>query len=516
MKKFLIMLLAGITLCMSACQQTPEEPVVISKNDGKLKSIIYGEPAPLGKYSAPEKWEETIEDNNSILTVKMNADISIPDVEAFPVYRVTPEVITDEKANDFITACIGDEKIYSVDNYRTKQLIMDEILKLQNDIDDPNSLFNYLIELEKDEPDFDEIYEESIKEVQEQIAMRQNEYKNAPDEVQMTEAERKFVFREAASPIRDVWYEMSGATHDLEKYVFVQRDEDIRGGYGLGIKQKMIYNMRYKKRNFLGDSILKVETSHKHNLRGMKYSYEEAKALADECIHNKFGYKNYDVNFVGSAYHLPDGYTDEEWLLMGKQRIDLDEDYIFIYTPRIAGIPITYYNNKNYKVFSGKEDVAPIVWNQHNILVSIDNDGISSVCVRSSLDINEELNSNVKLLPFDEIKKILKKQIFFNANYNITYETLEGDNPSKIELNIDNIQLGYVKLREQDGLTTEGMLIPVWCFFGLQRNIYEKQENSPYYLLDENSSVTYPGDVAMPFLCINAIDGSIIDLSKGY
>ncbi len=80
MKKFLIMLLAGITLCMSACQQTPENPIVISKNDGKLEESIYGTPAPLGKYSAPEKWEETIQNNTSILKIIVNADISVPDV----------------------------------------------------------------------------------------------------------------------------------------------------------------------------------------------------------------------------------------------------------------------------------------------------------------------------------------------------------------------------------------------------------------------------------------------------
>ena len=147
----------AICIFISSCQPTPDEPIVQSKNDGKLEQAIYGSPAPLGKYEAPKTWQEEIDTSKSsdkLLKISVDAKITIPDVEAYPVYRVTPKDITEDDAKAFIKAVTGKEELYSVDTWRTKDVVMADILYWQNALDDDNSPFHQAakkLELTKEE-----------------------------------------------------------------------------------------------------------------------------------------------------------------------------------------------------------------------------------------------------------------------------------------------------------------------------------------------------------------------------
>lgn len=72
----------------------------------------------------------------------------------------------------------------------------------------------------------------------------------------------------------------------------------------------------------------------------------------------------------------------------------------------------------------------------------------------------------------------------------------EGLNRS---VTIDEIRFGYSRIAEQNK-SDSALLVPVWYFFGT--------------ITDENNAVTDNPEYSL--LTINAIDGSIIDLSKGY
>jgi hypothetical protein len=56
---------------------------------------------------------------------------------------------------------------------------------------------------------------------------------------------------------------------------------------------------------------------------------------------------------------------------------------------------------------------------------------------------------------------------------------------------------------ERDSYTT-GLLVPVWNFFGTSTSQRDGRE----------PNVSDQGDY--PFMTINAIDGSVIDIGKGY
>lgn len=67
--------------------------------------------------------------------------------------------------------------------------------------------------------------------------------------------------------------------------------------------------------------------------------------------------------------------------------------------------------------------------------------------------------------------------------------------------NITEVRLELMRVLEQ-GSTENGLLIPVWNFYGTRQRAFENGET------DE----TLPGIM----LSVNAVSGSIIDSSKGY
>ncbi len=540
MKKYLIILLAGLTLSLSACQQTPKEPVIINKNDGTLESILYGESSVAQKYSAPKTWTETLKNDNSLLRINIDASIFVPDVDLFPVYSVTPEDITKEKAENFVSACFENEKLYKLNNYRTKDVIMQEILTYRTEYDNPESYMNQALlkgSITQEEYDEQKAYDMEYYET-ELIPPLLEEYKTAPDDVDIEESDMEFELITIDGGIAgsDSWYELRGFSKSIDRSVYVKKDYDAGGGYGNAIKQVMTYFSGLTLNDIKNDLMSKwyYPYSKKHeNLKNANMTYDEAALMVEDFVQNKMGYKNYKINIAGSLPHLPYNLSEKEKIeldLSGTLYDNLDESYCFVFTPEIDGIPILHYGEHKHSIdsYSGKteweDEFSPNLWGQHFVAVTVDNGNIINAVVSSSLAINEKINSNVPLLPFDKIKDIFKKHIFVSGNYNKMHEIdevftdspdLHHDNPSVVDIDIDEIKLGYIKVRKKNGITTEGTLLPVWTFTGLQTNRYNDKSDTRIEL-DKNMSFSYDREYDNVFLCINAIDGSIIDLTKGY
>ncbi len=516
MKRFLIMLLAGITLCMSACQPTPENPVVISKNDGKLEESIYGTPAPLGKYSAPETWTEEMNGPEELVKVRINANIAVPDVEAYPVYRVTPSVIDDEAVNNFIGACFGDEKLYHVINSRTKDVILKEILKKQSQFDDPESLLNK--QLRSGEAT-QEDYDHEKKNADAQIAELQKEYNQAPDEPIMEDFDStKFVlFTTNAMSGDNKLLELKGSSKDLTKHIYIAKDLDAKGSFGEARRQKKYYKAR--KGNTLLFNIRSTDIyKSDEDIDELNLSRNEALNVAKDFITNNLKYENWGLVTSCHEYYLPAEYDFVTWYAdLKKTNEERPRRYAFVFTQKIDDIPVLFYtySDQNY------HDVEPF-WDQQVLCIRVDDDGVFSVDEISSLKTTDKLNDNAKLLSFDKIQDIFRQQIKYNLNYNKEHKEDEqegwdgSDEPYEIEIGINDIRLGYIKIREKDNTSgTQGILVPVWMFYGRQTNKYHSQSDT-YWQLDKDNNRIIQEDFMCPFLCINAIDGSIIDLSKGY
>ena len=126
------------------------------------------------------------------------------------------------------------------------------------------------------------------------------------------------------------------------------------------------------------------------------------------------------------------------------------------------------------------------------LFIGVDDEGIRDIYWGGPLNITEIVAENTAMLPFDEIKSIFEKMM------RIKYEPEARNSEVEIEYHITRIRLSLQRISEADSFTT-GLLVPVWNFYGY---------------------VSFPGEEnqenKFPLLTINGIDGSVIDLHKGY
>ena len=124
----------------------------------------------------------------------------------------------------------------------------------------------------------------------------------------------------------------------------------------------------------------------------------------------------------------------------------------------------------------------------------VNDSGIISMNWSAPLEIGEVQVQDSTLLPFSDI------QSTFENMMHITYEAqtkqIEG-----IECHISDIRLEMMRIGEQ-GSIENGLLVPVWNFYGQEVWQYGEGQTKEY--------------AYQVLLCINAIDGSVINPYKGY
>lgn len=477
-----------VLMFVTSCQPTPDAPIVQSKNNGELQEKVYGEPAPLGKYEAPTEWVEQFDGKGTIYAANINAKINIPDTEAYPVYRVSPEKLTQEKADEFLNYFIGDEELYFMtDPYqRTKDQIMEEILSWQE-------MMEKRSDPEYDTFSSDEEREDYMQMAQASIKGLQQLYKSAPTEIEMEKVSRQL----SENPILHYFgLNITGYTKDKNTHVDIRvsrNPDEVNQGRVIKFYDKGAYYIHGSK----------YATGGAEDLEGAKYSYEQALSVAQKLV-SDFGYDyilHFSYVFDDPSRAIPvEGYdTDVAF-------------YNFRFSPCVDGnkkLPMLHYPSP-----SDTTSQVAIPWDQPYIDVSVEaNSGVAEFAIWSSIQFNKKLNENVSLLPFEEIQDIAREYLVLSPNRTETiYE--EGFEPLRTILNINEICLGYIKISEKDSIEN-GLCLPVWMFYGNQTDEFIDQEHS-HYVLDDDTSVTHRYSIRYPILCINAIDGSIIDLRLGY
>lgn len=100
MKKMLLIKVFILYICLilcitSACQPTPERNAIVHVGD--FLQSIEGTPAPQASYIDPESWNETLNLKNGDKKIEISAVINVPDVTAFPVYKVEKTEFEDAR-----------------------------------------------------------------------------------------------------------------------------------------------------------------------------------------------------------------------------------------------------------------------------------------------------------------------------------------------------------------------------------------------------------------------------------
>lgn len=499
-----------VLFILSSCQPTPDEPIVMSKGNGMLQKKLHSDPEPTltAPYSVPDKWTETIKGaEDSKLVISVDADISVPTALSYPVFSVTDAELSQDTADSFIKFWVGDEKLYDYgERAYSDEHLRAFIEKADYQLNDPTSPLHVY-------PDFQDegvkggAYEmvkssaESWRDMAlEQLAKPKDGIETSPTFDNASKTKDGLVLH----------------TYNLDKNISLAVSAS---GRRVGYRPNGI--------NCMGLAGTYVITN---NLIDLTIEMSEAEKVASEAL-ERLGYGDWNLVNVGAAGMVEESFMDILWDFDANRSIyDQPQGYLFTYTPAIyEDIPLLYYSNNdslffknNFEISSGR--YAPPLELQPSVQLAVFDDGIRMALLTGSMKITDTLNKNVSLLPFSEIQDIFRRYIVLNANFSYLDAdfggTFEDDNENGTEtsdllqtmINIDNVCLGYMKIREKDS-SNHRLLLPVWMFYGTQ---HDKFNDSSEWLLDENNERIMDTPAGFAFLIINAIDGSIIDPLSGY
>ena len=524
MKKTILFLMALLLLVTGiACRKTPSALIVVGKGDAALeKTIATASTAAAAKpVEAPDHWTEQLKKDK--LTIDMDADIFVPDAAQFSVTALVESEISQEQADKILNVLLGDAIIYEQrpDNAYTKEEIAQEILRLQEEISDPNSFFN--MDYEKGTPE----YEDGVARLKKDIKLWEEAYKTAPDSFEPKVIERTFQARyhpEMAAPLAIP----DDATDEQRKQIEADNKalaENPEAGsftaisgiakLGNGKSAQVTVSNWDAVYVLTGPSAVSAESikHYKDSVPELEsgITQQQAQDLAVQTIKD-MGLDHLDITDCEIAYQEERGKEGPPTAVR--------PCYKFGFTRSIGGI-MENVGTPKYIPETSTRSGGPTQYGKfvphESATVVVSKDGICMFHWSSPTKIIDTVAQNVELLAFADIQEIFRKQIFMN--YSNMGDDLWGHAIAGRCIIIERAKLGFMNVARQ-GHEGEYMLIPVWDFYGYDTMTFENPniEKELQLKLNENGEseskdFDYPNQT---FLTINAIDGSIVDRFLGF
>jgi beta-lactamase regulating signal transducer with metallopeptidase domain len=489
----LVLAVATLMLAMSvltACQPTPEEPVVMNKQ-GSLVSAVLESAAPENS-AAPKNSAVPTEDRQSVaeqigetgghmtlslqpndaVTINVDADIVMPEYNHIPMVRVKPSNFTAEQFDAFINQLTGGLPLYympddSTVGWFSKEEILDMLTQIQGCLADaslPKSTRS--------------AWEDRVKDFKEELKTAINRKDEKPYDGKLTEAENNKTFSAITQlkcymgKSRAAWLSLwqTPAGNDTQ----MQFDN---ADYGF------VYNTT---KPYEGVDATRM---------GM--TYEQAKAKVMDFVHTVDGNdSNLSIceSSIGYIIGSIANYTEET----------SPQAYVFRLARSYGGVtvkPVSYLRGVKETEIDYSKQVSP-----ESLYVTIDDSGIAGAYWSGHTEYIEDVAEDVPLKDFDSIKKIFEDYCRYKFTWTYRNDALKDDATPSVTLSVKRVEMNLMVIPEKDNLENY-ITVPVWDFIGdmtLDGNA-ATQEGS----IDE-------GMQNVSILTINAIDGTVIDREQGY
>ena len=475
----LLMLFACFT---TACQPTPEKPIVVNKNEGVLEAAVGATPAPAEKYKAPETFTMEPFTAGDKLTVNVDATVTIPDVDAFPVYEFIPAVYTQAQIDAVADYFYKGETLYNKNHKMTKSEIEQQIVELkktkQEILDDATNKEGY------------PKYDMSADDVQADIDMLEKDIQDAPETSNVTVWDRKLLSGDNGDAVYKGFYVAPDLTEADTRYF-------TSGVY---------YNLNSSNLMLINGTRYYPSTNHPSDTqaKGIQTTPAQAVEIARDML-----------NTCGFDFMEPVGAYAGDVVESGEVvRNDLSSGYAvkcirrvddFYVTSAVNGVTVDMSRSN----LTSEEMQAAYVhaWEPEVLTVYVDDTGITAVEWDSYGSIGATLSQNVALLPFNELGTYIKNGI--TSQY--AWDNNWGEE-NKREIDISHIELSMARIQVKDH-PEKWELVPAFEILGTvstwhagdnasAENNVQIQECSGY------SSGFHSGSL----LTINAVDGSAVKI----
>ena len=465
MKKHILILGMAALLVLCACQPTPEQPIVMQKDQELMIEKGSATLPPEQPYTPPEVPERyTFDFQDGALTVHADAEVVVPSVP-MPIVNVRAQGIPQETMYRLFQLLSNGEEMI-MQRRTTKAEIAAMIRQWEEQMDAGPEAWDDMTQEE---------YQAGLRR---KIEKAKESYKTAPETEERRIADGKY----------DDTY-VAWSKTDCKTIVAQNQNRSfVVYSYESGNWDSQF---KYSRQPFF--SVMNM-TPYDETVElpdGLRYLDAEASVQTIlAAIGEPFEIKQ--VYRVGDAMDI----SENDYLKNGTHYA-----LCFDCVRTVKGVPLVLNASD-----MGSWDSASysIPWTQERMRIIVDAEGIVSVDWDGPLAVLDTVSETATLMPFDKIGGIAEKML------PIIYNPIGWIETKAMEINVHAARLELVRIREQNNTKElQGLLVPAWVFYG---TIKAKKEYASETMFEEygmgGGTPFYNGETMI--LCINAIDGSII------
>ena len=454
MKRTLVFLLA--LLLLIGCQKTPEQPLIVPKEQQVMVEKATSTQAPEAAYTppeAPERW--TFDHTGGNFVIHADADVAVPDVP-LPTVWVRAEGLPQETL------------------YRLFRLLSQgEELKLPHvqtraEIEESIRAYTELLEQGPDQ-DADMSKEEYDEGLLQEIEYLKKAYETAPETSPDRVSDGTYEVEKSGKTGTDMLVlSASNLNREISARAFPQADERSSFAYYRHLRARSDYSMA--------------------NARRM-----EAAALQDDPLYQKA---------MAEVEAVLDTIGDVDGIVHEAEHRALCVDCRRLVNGAPAAYDVSGAARKDPKSYA-------IPWPVESLRLVVDEEGIVSVSWKNMVTVLETASPVTNLLPFDQAAAVAEKML------PILYNPTGWEDLRSVDIDIVHVGLELIRIREQNNTgELKGLLVPAWVFYGTIK-MTEASGFQDYANYGMKSGYDhYRGEEIL--LCLNAVDGSVIDPLLGY
>lgn len=471
--------------------------------EGDSQEGTAGEENPLAeRLQVPARYTAEDSSEDGAYSMKADAKIQVPQTDHVSVWQVSIRSDAQEAVNQIQQAFFGDAPLYEGESYF--QMTKSEIQKKLEELKGYQAAGNL------DPYGYREAYQETANGASDPEAL--DEIYNIQNDI-------------------DYWQEMyEEAPEDKEKVetspVLSVSEEDQAAGFTDGYfsgaveTDDGVYSVRYSGKHASDRIFARIQRlGEDGNNDGMNWNsgFYDAYALDDtltcpsrEEAEKMAGISEEEAIAMGNSYVEKLG---DDGFVLGPVRLAVrwrsssenggaavydNGGYELNYIRKIDGVSMTYETNQGGGLES--MDSTNDTSGYERLSIVVNEDGLQNAEMANWYTVGEKTVDDVEMLSFPEAASIFE-QMMKMKNADRAGGVLDQS------YEVKKVTLGYMRIYDPGKSVTEGLLVPVWDFFGVSRTHYS-------YNGEEGTGVN--GDACQSLMTINAIDGTVIDRSLGY
>ena len=478
------------------CQPTPTVETVPPKDFDALLEKAQASPATVQVTLAPEteeisasvaeaaeRFQMEFYGNSEAFHVVVDAEVDRPD-GPFPIVEVSPGDFDEESAQPFFDVLTEGYTLYTAEELETKASLEKQITEMQQFIDDGLPGYDGPASKKKDE----------IKHWKDELEKLKQRYLTARDEPGTPAAKVQLTWREPAK--YDTQTAGAFLVQSADRKQTFQVRTNATGAHGKrNFDSKEAVVMFYNDAALPENAIRAFYQSDAIEDRdavpagsGLTATPREAQEQAETLV-KRLGLTDFAVKDVRLT-HAPE---EAEGLIGVPCYL-----YSVSFVRMVNGIPVIRPTNESS---SGDEAEPRPAWTYETLSMMFHNTDLYAFEYGGPLVMGKTLVEDAHLFPFDAVMER------FDQMVRVKYEGMMAD-PSwgdirSMEVRADRIELSLERVI-QPGNIDGGLLVPVWSFFG------------SILCTRPQDSFNHAYDPTVPFLTLNAVDGTLIDPMKGY